>query len=88
MSIAPTPPPRDAVVRSPCIAVCRMESADGLCAGCLRTLEEIAEWGGMPDDDKRRVLAAIDERRRARAAAAPSATRPTPVPGPVPGRAA
>ncbi|ANQ83484.1 hypothetical protein dqs_0407 [Azoarcus olearius] len=48
---------------SPCINVCRMDAATGWCEGCLRTLDEIARWGRASDDDKRRILAAVAERR-------------------------
>jgi predicted Fe-S protein YdhL (DUF1289 family) len=34
-------------VRSPCVSVCRMDAASGLCEGCLRTLDEIASWAEM-----------------------------------------
>jgi predicted Fe-S protein YdhL (DUF1289 family) len=40
---------------SPCISICRMDAVTGLCEGCFRTLEEIAGWGMMADDDKRAV---------------------------------
>ena len=40
---------------SPCIGVCRMD-ADGLCVGCRRTLAEIARWGTMSNDDRRRWM--------------------------------
>lgn len=40
---------------SPCIGVCRM-GADGMCAGCRRTLAEIARWGGMTDAERRRWM--------------------------------
>ncbi|MBS0450766.1 MAG: DUF1289 domain-containing protein [Proteobacteria bacterium] len=36
-------------VPSPCVSVCRMNAASGLCEGCLRTLDEIAAWGTMSD---------------------------------------
>ncbi|MDD5295525.1 MAG: DUF1289 domain-containing protein [Rhodocyclaceae bacterium] len=42
---------------SPCINICRMEG--GLCAGCLRTLDEIARWSGASPDEKRSILAAV-----------------------------
>jgi len=48
-------------VISPCINVCRMEA--GLCVGCLRTIDEIAGWAMAGDDDKRRILAAVAQRR-------------------------
>jgi hypothetical protein len=53
------PPP----VASPCIGVCRMDEASGLCAGCLRTLDEIALWSVLDDDDKRAVCSALAQRR-------------------------
>lgn len=50
-----------AVVNSPCINVCKMEG--DLCVGCFRTLDEIARWASIGDDDKRRILAAVAQRR-------------------------
>lgn len=49
-------------VPSPCVSVCRMDAATGLCEGCLRTLEEIAAWGAMGDDDKRAVWRLLEQR--------------------------
>ena len=51
-------------VASPCTKVCTMEPASGLCMGCLRTLEEIAGWGGMTNEERRRVLDHVEARRR------------------------
>jgi hypothetical protein len=48
---------------SPCINVCRMNDATGLCDGCLRTLDEIALWSVLDDEDKRAVCAALAQRR-------------------------
>lgn len=62
-------------VASPCVDVCRMEG--GLCAGCLRTLEEIAAWSQASDEDRRAVLARI-EVRRARHEHAAAADDPRP----------
>jgi len=45
----------DDIPVSPCVGVCRM-GADGLCIGCRRTLAEIARWGTMSDDDRRRWM--------------------------------
>lgn len=50
-------------VPSPCIDVCRMDAASGLCEGCLRTLDEIAGWAAATDEQKRAILAAIRQRR-------------------------
>jgi predicted Fe-S protein YdhL (DUF1289 family) len=51
-------------VPSPCISVCRIDAASGLCTGCLRTLDEIAGWSRMEDAGKRRVWRAIEQRVR------------------------
>ena len=50
-------------VPSPCISVCRMHEPTGWCEGCLRTLDEIAFWSVLDEDDKRVVQAELDRRR-------------------------
>jgi uncharacterized protein len=50
-------------VGSPCINVCRIDEATGWCAGCLRTLDEIAWWSSMEDSEKRAVARAQPTRR-------------------------
>jgi uncharacterized protein len=50
-------------VPSPCINVCTMDDKTGLCQGCWRTLDEIAWWSQLDDDDKRAVWAALRLRR-------------------------
>jgi predicted Fe-S protein YdhL (DUF1289 family) len=35
----------------------------GLCAGCFRTIDEIARWANAGDDAKRLILAAVAQRR-------------------------
>lgn len=49
------------MVASPCIDVCKMEA--GVCAGCFRTIDEIARWGSIGDEEKRLILAAVSQRR-------------------------
>ena len=53
-------------VPSPCNNVCRMNPDTNLCEGCLRTLDEIAAWAGLGDDEKRAVLAQLPARREPR----------------------
>lgn len=48
---------------SPCINVCQMDEASGWCRGCLRTLDEIAFWSVLDEDDKQAVLALLPQRR-------------------------
>lgn len=54
--------PASGPVPSPCNAVCRMDARSGLCAGCLRTLDEIAAWGGLDEAQRRAVWARLQER--------------------------
>ena len=55
-------------VASPCISVCRIDPADDLCIGCHRSIEEIASWGTMTDEQRRRVWGELRIRRAARRA--------------------
>ena len=55
--------PVSAPCPSPCVNVCRMDEATGLCLGCLRTLDEIALWSVLDEEDKRAVWAALAQRR-------------------------
>jgi len=50
-------------IPSPCINICQMHAATGWCAGCLRTLDEIASWSRCDDAQKRAVLLQIQSRR-------------------------
>lgn len=55
-------------VPSPCISVCSMEPVSGLCAGCLRTLDEIRQWSSADDAAKRLMWQRIETRLRERQA--------------------
>jgi predicted Fe-S protein YdhL (DUF1289 family) len=48
---------------SPCVKVCQMDPARGLCIGCCRTLDEIARWSGMSDAEREHVLSLLPDRR-------------------------
>lgn len=65
MSPADTParpgPPKP--VLSPCVMVCTVDGASGLCLGCYRTLEEIATWSRMTDEVRVQVMADLDGRK-------------------------
>jgi len=52
---------------SPCINVCRMDAESGLCAGCLRTLDEIPGWARASNDARLAILAEVERRRGAQA---------------------
>ena len=52
----------DGYVPSPCVCICTMDPATGLCIGCFRTIDEIAGWSGMADAQKREVWQRLAER--------------------------
>ncbi len=52
-------------VPSPCVSVCRIDAASGWCEGCCRTIDEIAHWSLLDDDEKRAVWADLGRRRAA-----------------------
>ena len=49
-------------VPSPCVSVCRLDEASGLCVGCHRTLAEIGAWSRMSDEAMRQVWLLIQQR--------------------------
>ena len=48
---------------SPCVKICVIDDATGLCAGCRRTIEEIMAWPRATVAEKEAILAAIGTRR-------------------------
>jgi predicted Fe-S protein YdhL (DUF1289 family) len=54
--------PADGPVPSPCISVCRMDPESGLCAGCYRTLDEIAAWGRLGESERRALWHELAQR--------------------------
>jgi predicted Fe-S protein YdhL (DUF1289 family) len=59
----PSPLPEEGTpVPSPCIGICRMVPATGLCEGCLRTIDEIAGWRDADDDARRAIWRRIRQR--------------------------
>jgi predicted Fe-S protein YdhL (DUF1289 family) len=61
-------PPRHAGGRpmeTPCIKVCVIDAASRACAGCNRTLAEIAGWSAMTDHERRRIMRELPARQAA-----------------------
>lgn len=48
---------------SPCIGLCRIDAANGLCAGCLRSLDEIARWSQMTNPERAKIMADLPARK-------------------------
>jgi uncharacterized protein len=47
--------PQQVAIMSPCIGVCEMRT-DGFCAGCMRTLDEIARWSMLSDAERETLM--------------------------------
>ena len=48
--------------QSPCVKICVIHPAARICAGCLRTAEEIGRWPRMSGEERRELLATLPER--------------------------
>ena len=57
MAAAPKSP-----LETPCINVCEMDAASGLCLGCRRTIDEIARWADMANEERCAIMAKLPAR--------------------------
>lgn len=48
---------------SPCVGVCQLLEDEPVCAGCFRTMSEIANWLRLSESEKARVLDGIQKRK-------------------------
>jgi predicted Fe-S protein YdhL (DUF1289 family) len=53
------------MISTPCIKICAIDQVSRLCAGCGRSLEEIARWGAMTEAQRQDVMRVLPERLRA-----------------------
>ncbi len=49
-------------IESPCVSICMIHPDAGLCAGCLRTVDEIARWTAMEPEERSRIMAELPDR--------------------------
>ena len=63
-------------IPSPCVGVCRLERDTGLCEGCLRSIEEIRDWGRGTDEERLEILMRLKQRRRERGRTSAADLRP------------
>lgn len=54
---------RQGSVPSPCISVCTIVPGTGFCAGCFRTVDEIAVWSNLSDPQKLALWQRLQQRR-------------------------
>lgn len=61
-----SPPPKP--ILTPCIGVCEVDAA-GLCKGCHRTLDEIAQWSSLGEAERLRLMDHVLPQRAAESTA-------------------
>lgn len=49
-------------IKSPCVKLCAIHPAAGICVGCHRTRDEIAAWSQMTPAARRAVMAELPAR--------------------------
>ncbi len=52
-------------IKTPCVKVCFVDPAEGLCVGCFRTMEELGLWTRYSDDERDGILQDLPRRRDA-----------------------
>ena len=50
-------------MKSPCVKVCIMDPERDVCMGCARTLDEIARWGLMTEEQRVAIMSELPVRR-------------------------
>ncbi len=50
------------MVESPCINICKLDQATGLCIGCLRSVDEIRAWRDATSEQKLAIIEAARQR--------------------------
>ncbi|WP_339746867.1 DUF1289 domain-containing protein [uncultured Maricaulis sp.] len=54
-----------APIKTPCVKVCFVDPADGICVGCFRTMDELGLWTKYSDAEREAILAALPRREAA-----------------------
>ena len=49
-------------VDSPCVKLCALHPAEGICVGCYRTGAEIAAWSKMTPQERRDLMETLPDR--------------------------
>lgn len=47
---------------SPCISVCKMDEPRHFCIGCLRSLQELRDWGSASSERRRAIWLEVIQR--------------------------
>lgn len=63
-------------IPTPCVGICRIDMATGLCEGCMRTRDEIACWPLADNETRFQIVLKLKERRIAAGRVSESDLRP------------
>lgn len=50
------------MMQTPCVKICSIDAPSGLCRGCGRTLDEIARWASMSEDEQAAIMRHLKDR--------------------------
>jgi predicted Fe-S protein YdhL (DUF1289 family) len=48
-------------IETPCVNICAFDYSRGVCYGCGRTAEEIANWLGYSREQRREIMARLEK---------------------------
>ena len=51
-------------VDSPCVKLCVIHPASGICMGCFRTLDEISDWSAIDPSTRKSLLIELPSREK------------------------
>ncbi|MEM7398682.1 MAG: DUF1289 domain-containing protein [Pseudomonadota bacterium] len=51
-------------METPCVNICMLDETSGLCIGCGRSGEEIADWVNLSPEERRAIMTTLPERLR------------------------
>lgn len=49
-------------MESPCVNICLLDTETGTCIGCGRTIQEIARWTAMSEEERRAIMRELPAR--------------------------
>ena len=64
-------------IKTPCVKVCFVDPAAGLCVGCFRSMEELGRWTKYSDAEREAIMAALPQREADYAARSRHTKAPT-----------
>lgn len=50
------------MIESPCVNICTLDARSGICLGCGRTVDEIAQWAAMAAAERSRIMLELPTR--------------------------